>query len=39
MEENPTTPDDGLTYDDEGYLVYTGLSPLSEESDVADEEE
>lgn len=36
MEENSNTPDDGLTYDAEGYLVYTGLSPLSEESDIAD---
>lgn len=26
--------DDGLTYDEEGHLVYTGLSPLSEKEDV-----
>src|SRR4051812_37367601 len=26
--------DDGLTYDEDGHFVYTGLSPLSEDEDV-----
>lgn len=26
---------DGLTYDDEGYFVETGISPLSEPEDVS----
>lgn len=29
--------DDGVTYDEDGYPVYTGLSPLSEEEDESDE--
>lgn len=29
--------DDGLTYDDEGYFVYTGISPLSEDEDQPEE--
>lgn len=28
--------EDGLTYDDDGHFVYTGISPLSEEEDVAE---
>lgn len=30
--------EDGLLYDEDGYLVYTGISPLSEEEDTADED-
>lgn len=26
--------DDGLTYDEDGYFVETGISPLSEEEEV-----
>lgn len=26
--------DDGLTYNDEGFFVHTGLSPLHEDADV-----
>ena len=29
--------DDGLTYDEEGYFVYTGISPLSEDEDVEED--
>lgn len=29
--------DDGVTYDEDGYPVYTGLSPLSEDDDEGDE--
>lgn len=30
---------DDLTYDKDGYFVYTGVSPLSEDTDVDDEDE
>lgn len=30
---------DDLKYDDEGYFVYTGISPLHEDEDVAPEDE
>lgn len=30
--------EDGLTYDEDGFLVYTGISPLSEEEDVASDQ-
>lgn len=26
--------DDGLTYDENGHFVYTGLSPFSEDEDI-----
>lgn len=31
--------EDGLTYDEEGFLVYTGISPLSEEDDTESDDE
>lgn len=34
MERTLHKGDDGLTYDQDGNFVYTGISPLSEESDV-----
>lgn len=30
--------DDGLLYDEDGYLVYEGLSPLHEDEDLREEE-
>ena len=32
-----TKGDDGLYYDEDGYFVYTGLSPLHEDEDVTEE--
>ena len=39
MSKELHTGDDGLTYDEEGHFVYTGVSPLSEEDDQADDDE
>lgn len=33
-----STERNGLVYDDDGHLIYTGLSPLHEDEDVADDE-
>lgn len=39
MEERKTHKgEDGLTYDEDGYFVYTGISPLSEDEDVQDDD-
>jgi hypothetical protein len=31
--------EDGLLYDEDGYLIYEGESPLSEPEDAGDEDE
>jgi len=31
--------EDGLTYDEDGHFIYTGISPLSEDTDIEDDED
>lgn len=38
-EKKITEGKDGLMYDEDGYFVYTGVSPLSEDEDVAPADE
>lgn len=39
MERKLHKDEDGLMYDEDGFFVYTGISPLSEDEDTSDDQD